>query len=122
MAFGALIGESLRMGATIEPADFRATRIVRCESGDESAGQPRWWTFIEFEVPDEAASALADALAGVLEPEGGWYCDFHTAAESFVVFADRIFRYPRGDASGRADAAVYARAVGVPEHQLDWSV
>jgi len=122
MAFGALIGESLRPGATIEPADFRATRIVRCESVDESAGQPRWWTFIEFEVADEEATALADALAEALRPDGGWYCDFHTGAESYVVFAGRIFRYPRGDASGRSAAATYARSVGVPEHQLDWSV
>ena len=122
MAFGALIGESMRPGATIEPVGMHVTKIVRSESGDESAGQPRLWTFIEFEVPDERASDLADALAAVLKPEGGWYCDFHTDVESFVVFAGRIFRYPRGDASGRADATVHARSVGVPEHQLDWSV
>ena len=122
MAFGALIGESLRKGASIEPAELRATRIVRCESGDESADQPRWWTFIEFEVPDERAGALADLLTRALEPVGGWYCDFHTTDESFVVFADRAFRYPRGDGAGRAEATRYARSVGVPEHQLDWSV
>ena len=122
MAFGALIGESMRVGASLRPRDWRLTRIVRSESGDESAGQPRLWTFIEFETSDEHAVDVADSLAGALETKGGWYCDFHTATESFVVFANRIFRYPRGDESGRADATTYARSVGVPEHQLDWSV
>jgi hypothetical protein len=32
-----------------------------------------------------------------------------------------VFRYQRGDRSGRARAAQYARTVGVPEAQLDWS-
>jgi hypothetical protein len=38
-----------------------------------------------------------------------------------VVFADQIFRYPRGDPEGRAAAAAYARTAGVPEPQLDWA-
>jgi len=122
MAFGALIGESLRPGASLEPTAMTVTKVVRCESGDEGAGQPRLWTFLEFEVPDDSADELADALAAAIQPAGGWYCDFHTQAESFVVFADRVFRYPRGDESGRAEATAHARSVGVPEHQLDWSV
>jgi hypothetical protein len=34
----------------------------------------------------------------------------------------RVFRYPRGDSAGRAQAAAYGRSVGVPENQLDWPV
>jgi hypothetical protein len=37
-----------------------------------------------------------------------------------VVFAGKIFRFPRGDEAGRAEAAAYGRSVGVPDHQLDW--
>jgi hypothetical protein len=40
--------------------------------------------------------------------------------EAFVVFADRVFRYPRGDTERRAEAEEYGRSVGVPESQLDW--
>jgi len=39
-----------------------------------------------------------------------------------VVYRGKIFRYPRGDAAGRADAVVHGRAQGVPDHQLDWPV
>jgi hypothetical protein len=37
-----------------------------------------------------------------------------------VVYADRIFRYRRGDRHGRDEAVAYGRTVGVPDHQLDW--
>ena len=50
----------------------------------------------------------------------GWYVDLHTADESFVVFASRVFRYARGDAAGRAAAESHARANGVPDAQIDW--
>jgi hypothetical protein len=36
------------------------------------------------------------------------------------VFADSVFRYPRRDQSGREEAEAHARAVGVPEAQIDW--
>jgi hypothetical protein len=38
------------------------------------------------------------------------------------VFADRTFRYRRGDRVGRGEAIEYGRSVGVPEVQLDWPV
>src|SRR5262245_37235087 len=120
MASGALIGESLRGGTAIELEGIVVRRIARVDSGDEASGQPRLWTFVEFELPDDMAGAWAEELAQVLQHEGGWYCDFRTADETFVVFAGTVFRYPRGDAVRRAEVADHARSVGVPEHQLDW--
>jgi hypothetical protein len=120
MAKGALIGESLRVGASLDAVVLTVDKISRIVAGDEEVGQPRLWTFIEFEVPDENAAALAGALSATLEPEHGWYCDFRTHEQTYVVFADRIFSYPRGDSLGRAEAASHARSVGVPEPQLDW--
>jgi hypothetical protein len=35
---------------------------------------------------------------------------------------EEVFRYPRGDAAGRARAQAYGRQAGVPEAQLDWTV
>jgi hypothetical protein len=63
---------------------------------------------------------VAAALAAALLPDGGWYADFRTEAEHFVIFAGRIFTYVKGDAAGREEAAAYGRSVGVHEHQLDW--
>jgi hypothetical protein len=63
------------------------------------------------------AAALAEAFAGALA-QPGWYVDFRSPSETFVVFPGRVFRYPRGD--GRAHAQAHGRQLGVPEAQLDW--
>ena len=119
---GTLIAESLRSGAVIEGIPFATTRLARADVGDIDAGQPLTWTFIEFEVADDDAEPLARALEAALQRSGGWYCDFRSDDETFVVFADRTFRYPRGDRTGRSEATEHGRSVGVPEVQLDWPV
>jgi hypothetical protein len=117
---GVLIAESLRTGARLEGVVLTVRRIARADDGDTDAGQPLTWTFIEFEAPLEEADRLAAALSRSLDPRLGWYCDFRSPTETFVVFAERVFRYPRGDTVGRSAAETHARSVGVPESQLDW--
>jgi hypothetical protein len=57
------------------------------------------------------------AFAEVLD-QPGWYADFHSPAESFVVFPGRIFRYPRGefgrleDGDGRHPWPTWVRFAG----------
>jgi hypothetical protein len=119
---GTLVAESLRLGVHVEGLRLTTTKIARVALADVGAGQPSTWTFIEFEVPDEDAGLLSRALESALQEEGGWYCDFRSAEETFVVFAGRTFRYPRGDGPGRVAAAEFGRSVGVPESQLDWPV
>jgi hypothetical protein len=103
-----------------EGVTLQVGKISRADVGDVSAGQPLTWTFIEFNVEDQFLTDLVEAISRSLDPTGGWYCDFHTAEEIFVVFAGRAFRYPRGDVQGRAEAEAYGRFAGVPEAQLDW--
>jgi hypothetical protein len=119
---GALIGESLRTGAELSGPRLAVTRIGRAAMGDPGLGQPALWTFFEFEADEGEAEPLARLLAQALLAEGGWYADFRTPRETWVVYAGRVFRYPRGDAAGRAEAVAYGRARGVPEDQLDWPV
>ena len=117
---GTLIAESLQPGAAVDGVRLTVSKIWRADVGDVTAGQPRTWTFVEFEAAEEHAGTLASLLERSLQGSGGWYCDFRTDAETFVVFAGRTFRYPRGDELGRAKAAEYARSIGVPAAQLDW--
>ncbi len=119
-AEGVLIGESLRVGAPLEGVDLRVTKVLRADAGDVSAGQPRIWTFIHFEIATQNVEPVAQALSRVLSTDGGWYCDFRSPDETFVVFADRVFRYRRGDPAGRAEAEVHGGSHGVPDAQLDW--
>lgn len=95
-------------------------RIARDYDGDTDAGQPLTWTFIEFEAPLDEAEELAAALSRALDKRLGWCCDFRSPSETFVVFAERVFRCPRGDEDGRSQAEAHARSMGVPESQLDW--
>jgi hypothetical protein len=74
---------------------------------------------LRFELPDAQAERLASVLAESMHGFG-WYADFHTAEESYVVFAGRVFRYATADRRGRAAAEAYARAHGVPDAQIDW--
>ena len=120
MIEGILLGESVRVDRPLEGISLTVNKVSRSHAGDIEAGQPMAWTFIHFEAPDDEADTLAVALSGCLDPEGGWYCDFRTDTETFVVFADRSFRYPRGDPERRHEVEAYGRTVGVPEAELDW--
>ena len=117
---GVLIVESLKVGASLEGIPLHVDKIVRADCGDESAGQPRTWTFVEFRVDLQHVDTWTDMLRDSLDSSVGWYCDFRSDDETFVVFGGKVFRYPRGDPTGRADAENHARSVGVPEAQLDW--
>lgn len=121
MLRGTLIAESLRIDEPFDTGSLHVETVRRVGPlAGVAADQPDVWTFIEFTADDASGAAIADALAGALDPHGHWYCDFRTEAETFVVFAGEVFRYPRGDADLRARAARHARTVGVPETQIDW--
>jgi hypothetical protein len=121
MLEGTLIAESIRPGTTLDGIALTVTRITRHTPADTTADQPGTWTNIDFEAADADADALAGVLAAALD-EPGWYVEFRSGQETFVVFRDRVFRYPRGDVAGREEAAAYGRTFGVPETQLDWPV
>lgn len=117
---GALIAESLQAGTDLR-LPLRLRRLSRFEVTDATPDQPHLWTLLEFEAPDEDADLIAANLADSLNKTGGWYVDFHTPETKYVVFAGRVFRYPREDERGRAEAQDYARSIGVPETQIDWA-
>jgi hypothetical protein len=118
---GAIIAESLKPGTVLEVDGMRLVRWSRYEVLDVPGYQPRMWTLIEFEAPDEGSGALADMLAdALLEP--GWYANWNSSeGEATVVFPGKVFRYPHGDTAGREAAKEHGRRCGVPEPQLDWS-
>ena len=119
MIRGTLVCESLRVGSSLDGLDWTIRSIRRVNVPSASSEQPQRWTLFDFEVADDAAQRLSEQLAGILD-EPGWYVDYSTAWEKFIVFAGRVFRYPLGSAEGRREAADYARSKGVPEAQLDW--
>jgi len=121
MLQGALIVESIRPGTSLDDLNLIVRQITRHAPDGTTDEQPPIWTGIYFEVDEKDAEDLTRKLAGVLDA-GGWYADFRSDAETTVVYRGKIFRYPRGNAAGRADAVAHGRVQGVPDHQLDWPV
>jgi hypothetical protein len=117
---GTLIAESLRVGTSLEDLNLTVRKISRYRAQDTTPDQPGIWCVLDFEADEAEAEGLARALADVLD-EPGWYVNFQSPAESFIVFPGRIFRYPRGDEAGRADAQAHGRRLGIPDPQLDWT-
>jgi len=118
---GTLIAESLRVGANLENLKLTVRKISRYRAGGTTPDQPDIWCVLDFEADEADAADLAQAFAGALG-EPGWYVNFQSPAESFIVFPGRIFRYPRGDAAGRAEAEAHGRRLAIPDPQLDWTV
>jgi len=121
MIEGTLITESLRAGTNLENLNLTVRKISRYRAQGTTADQPGTWTTLDFEADETQAQELAQAFASALD-QPGWYVDFRSPTHTFVVFPGRIFRYPRGDDTGRADAQAHGRQLAIPEPQLDWPV
>ncbi len=116
---GGFLAESIRPGSKLRDVRFVVTEVRRGHVPNATPDQPPIWTLIEFEVDDAQAEALANSFADALD-EPGWYADFQSDSEHFVVFPRRVFRYRRGDRAARAEAAEHGRSLRIPESQLDW--
>lgn len=119
MLAGVLITESLRHDVTLERLNLRVDKIARWRNPDPAPGQPDTWTIVDFTSDRSDPTRLADQFAQALASPG-WYVDFHTKDQKFVVFPDKTFVYRRDDDQSRAEAVAYARSVGVPDDQCDW--
>ncbi|MDQ0596019.1 hypothetical protein QF037_000364 [Streptomyces canus] len=91
MLEGVLIAESLRAGAELTGIPLRITKLTRIEMTDAGDDQPRLWTLLDFAAEEPEAQHLADQLASCLSSTGGWYTDFHTSSDTFVIFANKVF-------------------------------
>lgn len=124
MIKGTLIIESLREEASLTEFRFTVTEVSRgrpkLSPQQIAVGVAPVWCVIEFELEEERAGELADRLAGALDPIG-WYANFSSSTETYVVFPGRTFRYTRGDPAGRGQAQDYGRKLGIPEPQLNWT-
>ena len=121
MIEGTLIAESLRPGTNLENLRLTVRKISRYQAQGTSDDQPGIWTTLDFEADEDQAADLVQAFADALD-QPGWYVDFRSPTDTWVVFPGRAFRHPRGDAAGRAEAQAHGRQLAIPETQLDWTI
>jgi hypothetical protein len=119
MLTGALIMESLRVGAVVEDPGLVVRRLSRTSPVDVTTQQPPVWTLMEFDSDAADPRLLAEDLAAALDSPG-WYANLYSEGQVYVIFRNKVFRYDREDDVGHDRAVAYAQTVGVPLHQCDW--
>jgi hypothetical protein len=119
MLTGALIMESLRVGAVLEDLGLVVRRLSRASPVDVTTQQPPVWTLMEFDSVAADPTRLAEELAAALDSPG-WYANLYADGQVYVIFSNKVFRYGRDDDAAHGDAVAYAQTVGVPLHQCDW--
>lgn len=77
---GVLIGESLRLEASLRDIAIRVSAATRFHAPPEPPGGPPWWTFIEFEAEAADAEDLSNKLASCLDNSFGWYASVSPSA------------------------------------------
>lgn len=95
------------------------TRVERWEPGEADAPGPPVWTATYFEG-DEAHADEVAAVVSKAMVDSYWFANIHCRQDEIVIFADKVFRYRRGNVTARKAPEDHARSKGVPEHQLDW--
>ncbi|MEY9839590.1 hypothetical protein [Streptacidiphilus sp. EB103A] len=120
MIEGVLIAESIKLGAELSGIPLTLDSVRRVAATDATADQPKAWTLINFRAEQVEADQLAARFAEILDAPG-WYADFHTDSDVYVVFPGKVFRYSRGDRAGREQTTQHARSIGFPDSQLDWT-
>jgi hypothetical protein len=114
---GLLLKESLRDEGILDMV--RVTdEAVWDVAGRVEEWQPGRWTAVSFEGDDTRADELAERMSRAIKPK--WYANLSTETHAYVVFADWVFKYVKGDSEARARAQEYAISVGVPQSQVDW--
>jgi hypothetical protein len=98
---------------------LNVTRVEKWELGEAGLPGPPVWTATYFEGDDSDADETAEAISAAML-KSYWYANIHCPEDEIVIFAGRVFRYTRGDATARRAPEDYARSIGVPEHQIDW--
>ncbi len=121
---GVLILESLRVGTSLTGFRLTVSEVEReraeLSTQQIAAGLPPIWFVIAFQVEDDRSGELASRLSRVLEPIG-WYVNFSSQKETYIVYPGKVFHYPRGDPDRTTEAQAYGRTLGIPEPQLEWS-
>lgn len=82
-------------------------------------GQPTSWTFVYFEVDEKQIQFIVEKMSKVIKEK--WYLNINGTNDVYIIFANQIFHYLKGDIDAKKEAIKYGISVGVPENQLDWS-
>lgn len=116
---GLLIKESLKDISVLTLV--KITKQEMWNVGNATDDQPKVWHALWFEGPNESANEIAEALAQNLKSDQAWYTNFTADKIVYVIFPGKVFSYSKGDQTGRIKVETYAKSIGIPASQLDWT-
>ncbi|MFH1225904.1 MAG: hypothetical protein V1684_01290 [bacterium] len=120
---GVIIEESLKDKNILKDVKVLSTKIE--EAGAEE-GTPNLahWTMHTVEIPEGEEEAIAQKLSQSLyaNNNGHWYADYKNATHHYIIFPGKIFYIDRAKKEEYDEATKYGISVGVPAHQLGFSL
>jgi hypothetical protein len=91
---GYLIKQSLLDPSILEELKITETETFPCPEHMKADYIADIWTGIVFEVAASEADNIAERLSKVIKPRG-CYLDLHTEKDNYLVFHNKVVKYPR---------------------------
>lgn len=119
---GTIIRESLQDNKVPEDILVVDTKIEKVTPKHETP----WlslWTLYSVEIRQENAEKVAQKLSKALDYSHGtaWYADFKNLNTHYIIFKNKVFKVNRKIPEEYTAPREYGMALGIPEHQVDFS-
>jgi hypothetical protein len=119
---GIIVEESLSDKAVLSDLKITDTKV---ELVTEEHATPwlKQWTLHTVLVPEDKADTTTEKISQSLDPDhgGSWYADFKNDSTHYAIFRNKVFKIDRSQPGQYQAATDYGIALGIPEHQVDFS-
>ncbi len=118
---GTIIEESLADKSVLKQVKILKTKVERVTPKHMTPWIKKW-TLHTIEVSEEKAAEIAELLSWSFDASHPqWYADYKNDEYHFIVYNGQIFKVDRSNQEEYKEARDYGIAIGIPEHQLDFS-
>ena len=91
---GYLLKQSLLDLSILEELNITETETIPCPEHMKADYIDDIWTGIAFVGEASEADNIAERLSKAIKPRG-WYLDLHTEKDNYLVFHNKVVKYPR---------------------------
>lgn len=117
---GVIIEESLENKDVLKGVEILITKVEEVAEGHKTPWV-RQWTLHTVEIPEDQAESVAEKISKALDSQHSWYADFKNDFFHFIIFRGKVFKVERNKKEQYDEAVKFGLALGIPDHQLDFS-
>ena len=118
---GEVILESLSDRTVLDDLFIVKTKSVKVDENHQTPWLKHWTIHI-VEIPKKIINQTVLKIAKALEGKHPWYADFKNDKNHIIIFKNRIFTIDREKPDQYNQAIEYGVGLGIPKHQLDFSL